>query len=274
MNQLLPLVAQAKKVQRLGFPPVPIIAGEDKKPPSWFAWTDYRDGRKSALTDEEIEIIFSNPEVGRVGILLNRTSLLIDYDGALGRYMLWSELMPRCSKELQRELRATAHTKTPHGGHILVLLDANAFPDGIEEMLCWQLLLANGHSGNDSNGNGNGHAEIRVLSQNKYSIEYGQDYEPIVDIQQVVTLSKEASVELVEICRHFKSESIAIRNVASSFLPYWVKERRQDLALAIPGYLYKNKVNIDVARHLIQYLTQLTGDEETTKRLEDRKSVV
>ncbi len=264
MDQLL-LVAQAKKVQRLGFPPVPIIAGEDKKPPSWFAWTDLRDGRRSALTDEEIEDIFSNPEVGRVGILLNRRSLLIDYDGMLGHSVLWSELMPRCSPELQRQLRATAHTKTPHGGHILVLLDANAFPDGIEEMLCWQL-IANGHGGN-GNGN-NGHAEIRVLSQNKYSVEYGQDYEPIVDIQQVVTLSKEASIELVEICRHFKSESIVVRNIASSILPYWVKERRQDLALAIPGYLYKNKVTIDVARHLIQYITQVTGDEEAVKRLE------
>ncbi|MGH9978665.1 MAG: hypothetical protein ACRD8Z_22965, partial [Nitrososphaeraceae archaeon] len=257
MNEL---IAQAMKVQRLGFDPVPIIAGEEKKPPAWFPWTDLRDGRRSALTDEEIERIFSNPEVVRVGFILNNRCLLIDYDGPLGRHMLWSELMPRCSEVLQRQLRATAHTKTPHGGHILVLLDANAFPDGIEEMLCWQL-LANGHGGNGS-------GEIRILSQNKYSIQYGQDYEPIIDIQQVVTLSKEASIELVEICRRFKSESIAVRNVAGSILPFWVKERRQDLALAIPGYLYKNNVSIDITRHLIQYLTQLTGDEEAAKRLD------
>jgi hypothetical protein len=262
------LVAQAKKVHRLGYAPIPIIAGPDKKPPSWFAWTDLRDGRRPALTDQEIEVIFSNPDVSRVGILLNRRSLLIDYDGPLGHQMLWSELMPRCSPELQRELRSTTHTKTPHGGHILVLLDETAFPDGIEEMLCWQLLLANNGHGVSGNGNGNGHAEIRILSQNKYSVEYGQDYEPIVDIQQVVTLSKEASIELVEICRQFKSESMAIRNVAGSIMPYWIKDRRQDLALAIPGYLYKNKVGIDVARHLIQYLTQLTGDEEASKRLD------
>lgn len=136
-------IARAKKVQGLGFAPIPIVVGEEKKPPSWFAWTDLRDGKRRALTDKEIEDIFSNPEVGRVALLLNKKCLLIDYDGAVGQYMLWSELIPRCSKELQRALRSTARTKTPHGGHILVLLDASTFPDGIEEMLCWQL-LANG----------------------------------------------------------------------------------------------------------------------------------
>src|SRR5919106_2603403 len=137
------------KVQILGFPPVPIAAGVEKKPPSWFSWTDLRDGRRPALTEPEIESIFSNPEVGRVALLLNNRRLLIDYDGPLGKCMLWSELFPRCSKELQRQLRITAHTKTPHGGHILALLDNSAFPEGIEEILCWQL-LANGHGGNGS----------------------------------------------------------------------------------------------------------------------------
>ena len=223
-----------------------------------------RDGRRTALTEQEIDSIFSNPDVGRVGLILNNRSILIDYDGALGRYMLWNGLMPRCSKELQNDLRSTAHTKTPHGGHILVLLDASAFPDGIEEMLCWQL-LCNGLGGNDDN---NGHTEIRILSQNKYSIEYGHDYEPIIDIQHMVTLSKEASIELVDVCRYFKTESMAIRNVANTILPYWIQERRQNLALAISGYLYKNDVDIDVTRHLVQYLVQLTKDEEGEKRLE------
>jgi hypothetical protein len=260
-----PLVDYAIKVQGLGFHPVPIAAGTEKKPPSWFCWTDLRDGKRPALSEQEIETIFSNPEVGRVALILNNRSLVIDYDGDLGKYTLWNEIMPRCSKELRRILTSTTHTKTPHGGHILVLLDATAFPDGIDEMLCWQL-SGNGYATNNSNGNG--HAEVRILSQNKYSIEYGQDYQPIIDIQQIVTLSKEFSIELVEKCRHFKLESIAIRNVASSLLPYWVKERRQDLALAIPGYLYKNNVDVDAARHLIQYLTQVTNDEEAAKRLD------
>jgi hypothetical protein len=250
------LVDHAKKFQTLGFQPVPIATGKEKKPPSWFWWTDLRDGKRPALTHQEIETAFSSPEIGSVGIVLDKRCFLIDYDGALGEQVLWREMIPRCSKELQRQLRSTTKTKTPHGGHILILLDSGTFPDGIEEILCWQL-LANGH----------GHAEIRILSQNKYSIEYGQDYQPIIDIQQVVTLSKESSIELVEKFRRFKLESIAIRNIASSLLPYWVKERRQDLALAIPGYLYKNNVDVDVARHLIRYLTQVTNDEEATKRL-------
>lgn len=68
MNKLL--VSYAKKAQILGFHPVPIAAGT-KKPPSWFSWTDFRDGRRPTLTEQEIENIFSNPEVGRVALILN-----------------------------------------------------------------------------------------------------------------------------------------------------------------------------------------------------------
>lgn len=252
------LVSYAKKVQSLGFQPVPIL-GTEKKPPGWFPWTDLRDGKRSALTNEEIEKVFANPEVDRVGIILNKRSFLIDYDGTSGQCILWSEVIPRCSKELQRLLRSTAHTKTPHGGHILVTLDDSAFPDGVEEILCWQVL---------NNGHTNCNEEIRVLSQKKYSIEYGQGYEPTRKIEDKVTLSKEASTELVEIFRRFKSESVTIRNIASSISPYWIKERRQDVALAISGYLYKNKVDEYMARCLVQYLVQFTDDEEAAKRLD------
>lgn len=258
MNNKL-LVDHAKTVQSLGFHPVPIIAGEGKKPPSWFYWTDLRDGKRPELTPQEIESIFSNPEVEKVGIIIDKRSFVIDYDGALGEHILWSEMIPRCSKELQRHLRSTTHTRTPHGGHIHILLNRDALPEGIEEMLCWQLL---------GNGHGNGNAEIRILSQNKYCIEYGQGYEPIIDIQQIITLSKEESIELIEKCKHFKLESIAIRNIASSLLPYWIKGRRQDLTFATSGYLYKNKVDVDVTRRLVQYVVQLTNDEEADTRLD------
>jgi hypothetical protein len=256
MNKLL--VDYAKKVQTLGFQPVP-IAGPKKKPPSWFCWTDLRDRKRPALTFQEIESMFSNPEVGRVGIILDKRSLVIDYDGVLGEKMLWNEFIPRCSQELQRLLRSTTHTKTPHGTHILVMLDGNVFPEGIEEILCWQL-LANGHA--------NGNTEIRILSQNKYSIEYGEGYESIRDIKEIVTLSKRESIELVEIGRRFKLESTAIRNITNSLLPYWAKGRRQDLTLAIAGYLYKNNVNVGVTRCLVLYLGHITDDEELQMRLD------
>ena len=58
MNDLL--IPSAKKVRRLGFSPVPITAGAEKKPPAWFSWTDLRDERRPALTEQEIESIFSN----------------------------------------------------------------------------------------------------------------------------------------------------------------------------------------------------------------------
>ena len=258
MNNKL-LVDHAKKVQTLGFHPVPIAEGSEKKPPSWFHWTDLREGKRPALTHQEIESIFSSPEVVRVGIILNNRTVVIDYDGALGERMLWNEMIPSCSKELQGFLRSTAHTKTPHGGHILVILDSNAFPEGIEEIFCWQLI---------GNGFANGNAEIRILSQHKYSIEYGQGYEPIRDIQEIVTLSKRESTELVEICTRFKTESTAIRNISNSLLQYWAKGRRHDLALTIAGYLYKNKVTVGVARCLVLYMTHITNDEELQSRLD------
>lgn len=253
------LVNHAKKVKSLGFHPVPITAGKEKKPPTSFSWTDLRDGRMPALTDEMIESIFSNPDVVRVGIILNNRTVVIDYDGASGEYIFWNEMMPRCSKELQGALRSTAHTKTPHGRHILVMIDSNAFPGGISEIICWQLI---------GNGFANGNAEIRILSQHKYSIEYGQGYKPIRDIQEIVTLSKRESTELVEICTRFKTESTAIRNISNSLLQYWAKGRRHDLALTIAGYLYKNKVTVGVARCLVHYLAQITNDEELQKRLD------
>ena len=75
MNKLL--VDHAKKVQTLGFQPVPIVEGSEKKPPSWFYWTHLREGKRPVLTHQEIESIFSNPEVRRVGIMLDKRCFLI-----------------------------------------------------------------------------------------------------------------------------------------------------------------------------------------------------
>ena len=82
------------------------------------------------------------------------------------------------------------------------------------------------------------------------------DYEPIVDIQKY-NASKEESIELVEICRRFKLESTAIRNIARGLSTYWVRGRRQGLAFALFGYLYKNKIAIKVTRQLVNTLCRL-----------------
>lgn len=44
---------------------VPILGNGAKKPPAWFNWTEFRDGKKPRFTDSELETVFSNPEVGR-----------------------------------------------------------------------------------------------------------------------------------------------------------------------------------------------------------------
>jgi hypothetical protein len=91
-----------------------------------------------------------------VASTISKRSTRSDYDGASGQEMLWNEMIPRCSEELQKLLRSSTYTKTPHRGHILLMLDSGAFPEGIDEILV-----------------------------------------------------------LVEICRRFKSESTAIRNIAN-----------------------------------------------------------
>lgn len=38
---------------------VPILGNGAKKPPAWFNWTEFRDGKKPRLTDSELETVFA-----------------------------------------------------------------------------------------------------------------------------------------------------------------------------------------------------------------------
>ena len=61
-------VEEVKRLRntRLGQKDVlPILGNGAKKPPAWFNWTEFRDGKKPRFTDSELETVFSNPEVGR-----------------------------------------------------------------------------------------------------------------------------------------------------------------------------------------------------------------
>ena len=101
MNKLL--VDHAKKVQTLGFQPVPIVEGSEKKPLFLVSLdTHLREGKRPVLTHQEIESIFSNPEVRRVGIMLDKRCFLIRAlpRGSRENDVRWSEMIPQsCSKE-------------------------------------------------------------------------------------------------------------------------------------------------------------------------------
>lgn len=268
------LVQEAKTLGIIAKGPVPITADTSKKPPSWFHWTDWRDGKKPRLTDIEIEDIFSRPEVVRVGVLLDKSCFVVDYEGE-GSAVQWNMVIRRGSQELQDALKQTRHTRTPHnGGHMFVLLDAETFPDGIQEMICWQL-AGNGGKKNKDEAHAPGSGEIRVLSQTKYVVEAGLGYGPLNGGNYLpIGLNGILSKELVDLYTGFRDESNAIRSIVTgnpknSILQYWTADsmHRQDLAMAISGMLWHDSIGEEAAYHLIYYIAKMTHDEELDLRL-------
>ncbi|MGH9988164.1 MAG: hypothetical protein ACRD8W_29865, partial [Nitrososphaeraceae archaeon] len=155
---------------------VPIQAEGEKKPPGWFNWTPYRDGEKPRLTDAELESIFSNPEVGRAAIMLSKASFVIDSEGEGTAVQAILEM--RMPEGLREKVRNTRTTITPHGRHKHLLLSPEAYPDGIDELLCWYLQLEDTDKKSERKvgEHAPGSGELRVLSQSKYCIELGPGY--------------------------------------------------------------------------------------------------
>ena len=116
---------------------VPILGNGAKKPPAWFNWTEFRDGKKPRLTDSEFETVFSNPEVGRAAIMLARPHFLLMLK--VKAYQVQQILEQRMNPGLRDKVRTTRTTMTPNGRHKHLLLSPEAYPDGIDELLCWNL---------------------------------------------------------------------------------------------------------------------------------------
>ena len=142
------LIEDVKKLKSLGLDRkglVPISMPTEKgvkKPPAWFPWTEYRDGKHPKLTDKDIEEIWGKPDVVKGAIMLDDTCFLIDTEGE--GVEMQRILTARMSSELQQKLRDTRISRTPHGMHILVYLDPRVFPEGLPEMLCWRVDIDDG----------------------------------------------------------------------------------------------------------------------------------
>ena len=212
------LIEDVKKLKSLGLDktglvPISVETNEGiKKPPSWFPWSEYRDGKHPRLTDSDIEEIWGKPDVVKGAIMLDDTCFLIDAEGE--GVAMQHILYRRMSDELREKLRDTRVTHTPHGMHILVYLDPRAFPEGIPEMLCWRvdIVAEDGNKNKSKKRRPGEHApgsgEIRVLSQSKYAIEAGEGYWPIDAEHEVpVELDEKLSKELVNLYTVFKDES-------------------------------------------------------------------
>ena len=150
------LLAEAKQYLEHGRK---IITINGKKP-TLEEWTPLRN-KDVQISIEQLQDWLSSPLAGRIALLLDKSLLPFDYDGA-GEYVIWDKLVPRCGTELQKAFHQTTLTKTPHGGHILFGIDPNDFPDGFKEIQCWW--------------NGKEHNQVILLSQNKYLVERGMGY--------------------------------------------------------------------------------------------------
>jgi hypothetical protein len=172
------LLSEAEKYICHGLKPITIK--EDKKP-TIDTWTPLRDMPNIPL--EQVKQWLSNPLAVRMAVLLDKSWFAFDYDG-LGEHRLRTRILPRCPKEIQDAYEATTRTKTPHGGHALFRINPQDFPEGIREIECWSLL------GDDTK-----HNQVLLLSQNKYLVERGIGYEPVNNIECMMTLSKDTVTE-------------------------------------------------------------------------------
>lgn len=176
------LLAAAEEYTRLGYVVIPT---KDKRPT--IKWTDRR-GIKA--TPEELQQWFggnnNNSNVEGIGIILDKSMVAFETDG-VGESVFNQKLLPNLSIGTRETYTKTTQTKSPNGHHRLFRMNTEDNPHGIKEITC----------NLSRNKEGNGHDEIKVLSQSKYINERGPGYQKIIGIEGIVTLSKEQVTELV-----------------------------------------------------------------------------
>jgi hypothetical protein len=229
-----------------------VALGEDKKPVEK-TWTDKR-GR--LRTSEECNTWFGNGNSTKaIGVIIHHTEIALDTDGN-GEYYFVKKVYPRFSNDLQKAIDLTAHTKTPHGHHRLFRINEQDFPEGI-----------NGNGREYYKGNGE-HEEIKLICKDHYLIEYGHGYEEIKSIEYAVILSKQLVNELLITLERFKRETNAIKTITNTLKSYYRKPNRQNLALSLSGFLFKNNVPEHRIHDTIECLIAITKDEESDKRFQ------
>jgi hypothetical protein len=109
-----------------------------------------------------------------------------------------------------------------------------------------------------------------MIGTNQYVIERGTGYEQVANrgMETIVTFSKEEVNELLDVLDTFEEETKTILNLSNKLLKYYLPTNRQNLVLRIAGYLHKQHVSEYLCCNLVEYLIDVTGDDEPVKRLQ------
>lgn len=243
------LLAEAKEYTRFGYVVVPT---KDKQP--IIKWTERRGIRAK---HEELELWFNgnNSNIEGLGIILDMSIVVIETDG-IGEREFNQKILLKLSEATREAYSKTTHTKSPHGHHRLFRISTEDNPHGIKEITC----------NLSRNKEGNGHNEIKVLSQNKYINERGPGYQKIIGIDDIVTLSKDQVTELIPIIERFKLELGAIKTVSISLAQYYGQPNRDRLVFTLSGFMHKGGVPKCLIKDTVEWLIDVTGNHDVERQ--------
>ena len=244
------LISEARKITDHGLPIVPL---NDKIP-----IIEYEHRRNQLATTSEIDLWFSNgdgriPMANGIAVAINKREFGLDIDGEKCESIFWNKIVPNLPAALQDKIRTTMHTKTPHGYHRMFKVLSDDFPDGIKERIIVKF---------------EGHNEIAVKGSNHILFERGHGYEIINDVDCIVTLSKEATMELLNAMDNFRVRTNTVKTIVGSLLPYYTNGRRDNLVFALSGYLHKNGVSESFIFEIVESLVSQSNDEASQARLQ------
>jgi hypothetical protein len=248
MSQEYTLISEAKKLTHHEFPIIPL---RDKIP-----IIEYEHRRNQLASTSKIDLWFSNgdgriPKANGIAIAINNTEFGIDTDSAKCESVL-NKIVSSLSTELQDKIGKTMHTKTPHGSHRMFKLLPEDFPDGIKERTIVKF---------------EGHSEIAVKGNDHILFERGPGYEIVNDVDCIVTLSKEETIQLLEALDRFKAKTNATKTIVGTLIPHYTNGRRDSLVFALSGYLHKNGVSESLIFEIVEGLVSQANDEESQARL-------
>jgi hypothetical protein len=250
MNQDYPLISESKKLTDHDFPIIPL---KDKIP-----IVQYEHRRNRLATTDETDLWFSNgdgriPKANGIAIAINNTEFGIDTDGDKCESVFLNKIVFNLSTELQDKIGRTMHTKTPHGHHRMFKVLSEDFPDGIKEKTIVKF---------------EGHSEIVVKGNNHILFERGPGYEIVNDVDCIVTLTKEETMELLNSMDNFRVRTNAVKTIVGTLLTYYTNGKRDNLVFALSGYLHKNGVSESLIFEIVESLVSQANDEESQARLQ------
>jgi hypothetical protein len=250
MQQGYPLILEAKKLTDHDFPVIPL---NDKIP-----IIEYEHRRNQLATISETELWFSNsdgrvPKANGIAIAINNTEFGIDIDGEKCESAFLNKIVSSLPIELQDKIGKTMHTKTPHGHHRMFRVLSQDFPHGIKEKII---------------AKSEGHNEIAVKGNNHILFERGPGYEIVNDVDCIVSLSKQETMQLLNALDNFRVRTNGVKTIVGTLIPYYTNGRRDNLVFALSGYLHKKSVSESLIFEIVESLVSQANDEDSQARLQ------